>query len=74
MYFSSIPLRDWPMGVDAWPKSPQHQASPEASEDNLGIFGEGDEDEQMAHVRDKHKGKRLTEEEPSLKKKSTGAS
>jgi hypothetical protein len=40
----------------------------------LGILGEGDEDEQMAHVCEKRKGKRLTEEEPSLKKKSTGAS
>jgi hypothetical protein len=38
-------------------------------------LGEGDEDEQMADGREKRKGKRLADKEPSLKrKKSSGAS
>jgi hypothetical protein len=71
IYFSSVPSKDWPVGVDARPSSPRCQASPEASEESSGILGGGDENERTTHVREKHKGKQLIDEELSLKRKKS---
>ena len=69
-----MPLMDWLRGVDAWPGSPQHRASSEASGDSSADLDDKGEDKQMSYVHEKVRGKRPASEEPSLKSRKIAGS
>ena len=74
VYFSRIPLEEWPRVVDARPSSPQHLTSLDADEEGLKHCGAADEDEQSTYVREKLRGKQPNEQEPSSKRRKTARS
>ena len=74
MYLSVVPSANWLRGVDAWPSSPQHQASSEASGDNSDDHDDGDGGERTSHVHEKLWWKWPVGEEPSPKRRKTGGS
>ena len=74
MYFSVVPSEEWPRVVDARPCSPQHLTSLDADEEGFKHCGAADEDEQSTYVREKLRGKRPVEQEPSSKRRKTARS
>ena len=70
-----MPSTDWPRGVDAWPSSPQRQASSEAGRDSSDDNDDKDGGEWTSDVHEKLQVKRPASKEPSLKRrKMTGSS
>ena len=69
IYFLTIPSEEWPRAVDARPSNPQHQPSTDGDEEGSDSQEAGGNDTRMEYVREKLRGKRPTDKEPSSKQR-----